>query len=103
MSELKVKDNFAQRKANFMAGLRLRNKIRQQGRPYLDLIRLECGIEVWIDRTSKDRCECGEDIWWAITDKNKRPMPINSVGFGLLKFDTHFATCPLADEKRKKK
>lgn len=57
------------------------------------------GIEVIVDWNSKKRCECGAEIWFALT-KNKKLMPIELVG--LAKWDTHFATCPLANKFRKR-
>lgn len=62
---------------------------------------LKSGIKVWFDPKSKEKCECGAEIYWAVTDKNKKSIPIELVG--LSDWDVHWASCPLADIKKKKK
>jgi len=88
------------RKIDFKKGVKLMNFKNGMGRKNLERITLKCGYEVWADWKSKSECECGESIWWATTDKNKRPMPIYKIKKGV--FDTHFANCLFAKEKRKK-
>ena len=80
--------------------LKALNEIKSRGRKNLVRITLKCGVEVWADWDSKSKCDCGETIWWATTDKNKRQMPIYKVEEGV--FDTHFANCLFAEEKRMK-
>ena len=64
-------------------------------------IKLECGIDVKVDWNSKTKCRgCGKEIYWAVT-KNEKVIPIELVG--LMKWDTHFATCPQANKFRKVK
>jgi hypothetical protein len=69
--------------------------------------KLKSGITVWVDMESKEKCDCGAEIYWATTDKNKKPMPVEKIKVDLFDtekdiWETHFATCPLAGEKRKK-
>lgn len=99
--ECKEKYYPSKKKIDFKAKAKIFNKGKGVGRKKLDLVKLECGIKVWVDWNSEEQCKCGETIWWGTTDKNKKSMPINVVAPG--KWDTHFATCKLAKEKRKKK
>ena len=45
-------------------------------------------------------CSCGAKIKWFITPKGKR-MPVDVFESGAV--DSHFATCPNAEQFRKKK
>jgi len=75
-------------------------KMKEDKQKYQD-IKLKSGIEVTVDWESKTKCKkCKKEIWFAVTHKNLKVMPIELVG--LAKWDSHFATCPFADEFRKK-
>ena len=58
------------------------------------------GIEVVVDWKEETKCKkCGKRIWFAKTNNGKL-IPIEMVRLAV--WDTHFATCPYANEFRKK-
>lgn len=58
-------------------------------------------VEVTVDFDSKGKCrKCGQEIYWAVTKNNKNmPVTYNSQYDS---WDSHFATCPFANEFRRK-
>ncbi len=67
----------------------------------LQIIKLKGGAEVMIDYASQTECKsCGVKIWFAET-KNGKQLPINLIG--VMEWEPHWASCPFADEFRKKK
>jgi hypothetical protein len=88
-----------------MDKIKKRNEAVASWHKKLTETKLKSGITVWVDMESKEKCECGAEIYWATTDKNKKPMPVEKIIDPILGeevWETHFASCPLAEEKRKK-
>ena len=65
----------------------------------LQIITLKGNASVMVDWATESKCKaCGQKIYWALTKKGKQ-MPINVCG--LCEWESHFASCPHANEFRK--